>query len=63
MKDDSDGKIINDFAELKSKMYSVEDIDGRESNTAKRLNIATEFNEFKDTLPNKILCSTKHFAQ
>ena len=47
MKDDSDGKIINEFAGLKSKMYSMEDIDGRESNTAKGLNIATEFNEFK----------------
>ena len=63
MKDDSDGKIINEFAELKSKMYSMEDIDGREPNTTKGLNIATEFNEFKGTLPNKILCSTKHFAQ
>ena len=28
-------------------------IDGRESNTAKGVNIATEFNEFKDVLFNK----------
>ena len=27
--------------------------DGKESNTAKGVNIATEFNEFKDTLFNK----------
>ena len=34
-------------------MYSIKNIDGKESNTAKRVNIATEFNEFKDTLLNK----------
>ena len=28
-------------------------IDGKKSNTAKGVNIATEFNEFKDTLFNK----------
>ena len=28
-------------------------IDGKESNTAKGVNIATKFNEFKDTLLNK----------
>ena len=38
---------------LKSKMYSMKNIDGKESNTAKEVNIATEFNEFKDTLFNK----------
>ena len=36
-----------------SKMYSMKNIDGKESNTAKGVNIATEFNEFKDTLFNK----------
>ena len=50
MKDMSEGKIINEFAGLKSKMYSRKNIDGKESNTAKVVNIATEFNEFKDTL-------------
>ena len=30
-----------------------ENIDGKESNTAKPVNITTEFNEFKDTLFNK----------
>ena len=53
MKDESEGKIIGEFVGLKSKMYSMKNIDGKESNTAKRVNIATEFNEFKDTLFNK----------
>ena len=48
MKDVSEGKINDDFVGLKSKMHSMKNIDGKESNTAKRVNIATEFNEFKD---------------
>ena len=37
-------------------MYSMKNIDGKESNTAKGVNIETEFNEFKDTLfNNKII--------
>ena len=53
MKDVSEGKIIDEFVGLKSKMYSVKNIDGKESNIAKGVNIATEFNELKDTLFNK----------
>ena len=53
MKDESEGKIIDEFVGLKSKMYSMKNIDGKESNTAKGVNIATEFNEFKDTLFDK----------
>ena len=34
-------------------MYSMKNIGGKESNMAKGVNIATEFNEFKDTLFNK----------
>ena len=34
-------------------MYSIENIDGKESNTAKGINIATEFNEFKNVLFSK----------
>ena len=49
MKDMSEGKIIDEFVGLKSKIYSIKNIDGEESNTAKRVNIETEFNEFKDT--------------
>ena len=51
MKDESEGRIIGEFVELKSKMYSMKNIDGKESNMAKGVNI--EFNEFKDTLFNK----------
>ena len=53
MKDVSEGKIIDEFFRLKSKIYSIKNIDGEESNTEKRVNIVTEFNEFKDTLFNK----------
>ena len=53
MKDDSERKIIDEFVGLKSKMYSMKNTDGKESNTGKTVNIATEFNEFKDTLFNK----------
>ena len=47
MKDESEGKIIDEFVGLKSKMYSMKNIDGKESNTAKGVNIASEFNEFQ----------------
>ena len=53
MRDKSEGKIIGEFVWLKSKMYSIKYIDGKESNTAKGVNIATEFNEFEGTLFNK----------
>ena len=53
MKDESEWKIVNGFVGLKSKMYYMKNIDGKESNTAKEPNIATDFNGFKDTLFNK----------
>ena len=53
MKDESEGKTIDEFVGLKSKMYSIKNIDGEKSSTTKGVNIATEFNEFKDTLFNK----------
>ena len=53
IKDVFEGKIIDEFVGLKSKMYSIKNIDGKETNTAKGVNIATEFNEFKDTLFNE----------
>ena len=49
----SEGKIVDEFVGLKSKMYSIKNIDGKESNTANGVNIATEFNQFKGTLFNK----------
>ena len=36
-------------------MYSVKNIDGKDSNTTKGVNITTEFFELKDTLFNKIV--------
>ena len=53
MKDVFEGQLIDEFVRLKSKMHSLKNIDGKESNTAKGVNIVTEFNEFKDTLLNK----------
>ena len=50
MKDMSKGKIIDEFIGLKSKIYSIKNIDGKESNTAEGLNIATEFKEYEDAL-------------
>ena len=47
------GIIGAEFVGLKSKMYSIKKIDGKEHNTAKGVSIATEFNKFKDVLFNK----------
>ena len=49
----SEGKVNDEFVGLKSKMHSIKNIDRKESNMAKGVNIATEFNELKDTLFNK----------
>ena len=48
MKDEFGEVIVDEFVGLKSKI-----IDGKESNTAKGVNIATEFTKFKDVLFNK----------
>ena len=53
MKDEFGGVIVDEFVGLKSKMYSIIKIDGKESNTAEGVNITTEFNEFKYVLLNK----------
>ena len=53
MKDEYGGAIIDQFIGLKSKMYSIKEINGSESSTTEGVNIATEFNEFKDVLFNK----------
>ena len=59
MKDEYGRNIIDEFIRLKSKMYSIKKIDGSESSTAKGVNIATEFNEFKDVLFNKKIIKHK----
>ena len=53
MKDESEGKIIGEFVGLKSKMYSMKNIDGKESNMAKWVDFVAEFKYFKGTLFNK----------
>ena len=58
-KNEFGGVIITEFVGLKSKMYSIKKIDGKEHNTAKGVNIATEFNKFKDVLFNKKLITQK----
>ena len=52
MKDEPEGKMNDEFVGLKSKRCSIKN-DGKESNTTKGVNIATEFKEFKDILFNK----------
>ena len=53
MKDEFGGIIATKSIGLKSKMYSIKEINGKEINTAKGVNIATECNEFKDVLFTK----------
>ena len=53
MKDEFGGVIVVEFVGLKSKMYSMKKIDGKEYNTAKGVSIATEFKKFKDALFNE----------
>ena len=54
MKDECGGIIADEFVGLKSKMYSMKKIDGKECNTAaKGVSIATEVGKFKDVLFNE----------
>ena len=59
MKDQSDGIVVTEFVGIKSKIYSLKKIDGKECNTAKWVSIATEFNKFKDVLFNKKIIKHK----
>ena len=45
--------FIDEFVGLKSKMYFMKKIDGKECNTAKGVSIATPFDKFKDALLNE----------
>ena len=47
------GKMKDEFVGIKSKMYSMKNIDGKEYNTAKGVSIATELKRFKDVLFNE----------
>ena len=59
MKDEFGGIIVEEFVRLKSKMYSVKKINGKECNTAKAVSITIEFNRFKNGLFGKTLLDTK----
>ena len=59
MKDEFCGVIIDEFAGLKSKLYSMKQIDDKECNTAKGVSIATEFNKLKMFYLIKKLLDTK----
>ena len=60
MTDVFQGKLIDGFVGLKSKKHSMKNISGKESTTAKGINIATEFNEFKYALFNKKSTQTQN---
>ena len=53
MKDEFGGVIVIKSIGSNSKLYSMKKIDGKECNTAKGVNVATEFNKFKDVLFNE----------
>ena len=59
VKDEFGGVIGNEFVGLKSKMYFIKKIDGKEYNIAKGESIATEFDKFKVVLFNEKLLDTK----
>ena len=53
MKDEFGGVTVVEFVGLKSKMYYIKKIDGKQYNTAKGVSIATAFDKFKDVLFNQ----------
>ena len=59
MKNEYGGVIRIEFIGLTLKMYSIRKIECSKSSTAKGVNIATEFNEFKDVLFNKKIIKHK----
>ena len=52
-------KMKDKFVGLRSKMYSIKKVGGKEYNTVKGVSIATEFKKFKDILFNKIIIRHK----
>ena len=59
MKDKFGGVIVDEFIALKSKMYSMKKIDGKEYNAAKWVNIATDLTNLKIFCLIKKLLDTK----
>ena len=59
MKYEFGGVIVDDFIALKSEMYSMKKIDGKEYNTAKWVNIATDLTNLKIFCLIKKLLGTK----
>ena len=53
MKDEHKGIPINEFVGLKSKTHSILSEKNKDSNVAKGVNIAIDFNEYKDILFKK----------
>ena len=53
MKDEFRGVIVVEFVALKSKMYSMRKVDGKECNAANRVGISTEFDKLEDLLFNE----------
>ena len=60
MKDEFGGVIVIEFVGLKSKMYFIKNIDGKEYDTAKGVSITTEFDKFKDILFNEKIIRHKN---
>ena len=58
MKDEFDRVIVFELVGLKSKIYSMKNIDGKEYNTAKGVTIMTGSDKFKDVLFNQKI--TRH---
>ena len=50
MKDEFGGVLVEEFVGLKSKMYSMKKIYGKEYNTVKGLSIAIEFDKFNSNV-------------
>ena len=53
MKNEFGGIVVSEYIALKSKMYSIKKIDGKEHNTAKGVSIATESDKYREVLFNK----------
>ena len=59
MKDEFGGIIVGEYVALKSKMYSIRKIDGKEHNTTKGVSIATESDICEDVLFNRKMIKHK----